>query len=731
MKLPNFEFKQKLGQVLDKREKATQLRESFGTRVKIVVGLKKDLDDPNVSSLSPEEFAKWANERNLQLRHQFPEAQQALKDMEQRDQKIREIELKFISLRNKEKFFFQKIFATYKKAHPEISEDTYEEISVETLYECFSDSENKEFERIQSQEIALVEASDILENQNLSTLSNSENLFLHASLHFLDNISKKRNEVENLKAAYQMGPDEFAKAVSDDALSVYLRENFANLKIEFTPYDIVVFIKPEDKNKLRPRSENVRGWQLSGTPFCFVVESDDKEAMDYTRTHEIGHNRIGCVEVSGIHNNTYHDVAEYGLAQKLVLLQELQRYHAPRQFIENQEKSLKEFIQSRLHYLNGEISADIENIVGGYIHAFYYHFISVALAIENSIGSRLGAKKDEAQTLAWREITVLEKKVAIHLKDVLFFSYIARKFNKQDEFSTILTMNPDSTRLLRRFFSEELGDVFEYESYMFAIAPEITLPEEIHQRVFDISIQRGLLAEIFGKSGSQIRKMSPPQKPLPRVANSSERVNYSNFEHLLTDQYQYSDLLRPERAAHFLKVIKSRPLTEMDPRIVEKLKTLLQDYINEGEIGSFVKNIVPEGVSAEAWNKLIDKANEFETILRELSKYLELDYSEQKISQEFNSELVNYALGASVVVDDPTPIEQVINTRHALIDKSIYFSDDNHFDMDPFSLWFMDYDTGDIKDDKAVLYKKFEDTPEQTRVYQYLMPIIEAQQTSK
>ena len=198
MKASNFEFENQSGESLTKPEKAQQLRESFAKKVNVVISLKRDIENQEISSLSPEEFDKWKDKRIELLGHEFPEAQKALEELKQKDEELQLLKSKQEELNDQEAQIYERAFAAYEQAEPQSSEEDVEEVELSILCKYFSQDDNQKILQICDKESALGMKMSDLEEENRRTLFSSENPFLYTSLHFLDNISDKRKKVENL-----------------------------------------------------------------------------------------------------------------------------------------------------------------------------------------------------------------------------------------------------------------------------------------------------------------------------------------------------------------------------------------------------------------------------------------------------------------------------------------------------------------------------------------------------
>lgn len=734
MKLPNFEFKNPTGKTLSKPEKAQQLRESFAKKVSVVSALRRDIEDQKISSLSPDDFKRWTQERKKQLSSEFPEAQKALEALKQKEKELYILISKCAELEHQDNLLDERAFLAYKKANPESVEEDAVEVEYDILYKYFSEIDQKELSRIIGKQAVLTKKIADLEQQNRKTLFHSENPFLYTSLRFLEGISNKRSEVEDLRIAYEGGPNDFSRAMDRLArekeeplfnLRSYLTEKFSELQIEFTAYDIVVHIAKEDAENYF--KETSRGWHHPDTPFCFIVRADDVEQQNYTKTHELGHNRIECAEVAGVHNTVYIQASLPNLQKQISILRNLKLLKTPHSILANSEEFVKMSVRNQLYYLNGEISADIGNIVKGRFSSFYFHFIKSASALEKLTQKKRGDAEDETTQMVEEELSALEAKTAAHLKEVLFFSFLSRKYRKEDEFCSILLMDPDSPRLLRRFFSEELGDSFVYEKQMHELLPETTLPEAIHQRVYDLSQHSvGVLRRMELRKDEQFMHMLPPDKPMPLEHDWRKWKDYSSFERIFANQYSATKLLSPEHLPSFLATTGKRSVNEIDQRAVGKIRGLLEDFLGNYRFSSiFDSEFFPESASTGSWSKLIDQTRTYEANMLKLCKYIDSREVGESIAKQIYETTVYKALKASVMIDDPTPIKQVFDQWKIQVEKDEYFKSGKFLGKYDVGDWFDDLEENDAN---KTLKDRFLNTPEQTRVYKYLVPILEAQQ---
>lgn len=728
MKLPNFEFKNQTDRPLEGPEKARQLQESFNKKLGVVIDLRTAIGNPETSSLPAEDFANWTQKRKEQLERDFPEAKKGLEKLQQKGAELKLLKIQEKELYKQEEVVKERAFLAYKEANPESPEEDPEEVDFFTLWKYYSEDDNRQLSRIQEESSVLGQKVELMEWENRKLLHHAENPFLYTSLHFLDKISQKKKQVEDLEHAHEAGQSEFTDALrrleretqtSTHDIRQYISGSFSELQIEFTPYEIVVWITKEDAEKYFQTS--YRGWHSSNTPFCFVVKAENTEQQSYTKTHEIGHNRLECAEVGGIHNTVYIEASLPLLQERIRRLRNLKLLKTLPVVLEREESLVKDRIKNQLLYLNGEIAADVENIAKGNLSAFYFHFTRTASILEKLIKTRRGGVKDEVTKLVQEEIGKLEVKTAEHLKEVLFFSYLSRKYEKQEEFCALLTMDPDSPRLLRRYFSEELGDDFTYEKFIFELIPETTLPEVIHQRVYDIEEQvGGTFAEMFLKPGEQHMRMIPPNNPLPPEHDWQKWKHYSDFEHTFARKYSGTKLLSPFVLTSFLEIAEKRSLGDVDQRAIAKIKDLLEDFYGNFRFSSIFdsEQFSPCDDSAESWTHSIENIRKYERQLVELCGDIGESATGKVISKYIYDTTVYKALQSAVLSDNPEPLKQVFEKWEMAADKGDFFSKTGKF--------LGGYDVADwFEDGDETLANKYLQNPEQTKVYQYLLSVLQ------
>jgi len=705
---------------LTKEEKASQLRESFAKKVQTVTALRKDIENLEVSSLPPREFGVWVKQRKKQLESEFPEAQKALQDLElEQKGELQDFRRQIRELNDEEESLENKATEEYIRRNPDSWEEADNDPEWGELLKCLSPEDRSRHSQLTEQIDELNHKIQLLEEKQRRILSRSENPFLYTSLRFLDDIEIKKEQVTKLHEAHLAGVEEFSRKVFVIDLREYITAKGNSIKVEFTPYEVVFYITKDEADEFFRRANP--GWHYPNTPICVVIERE-QERQDYTRTHEIGHNRMECAEVAGVHEITYAEATVRLLKKRMQRLRDISQLRAPQSVLKDSEYFIQDQIRNQLMYLNGEISADAENIVQGRFSSFYFHFVNTASALEKLAESPRGSMGDEVTKMVEEEVGKLEAKTASHLREVLFFSHLARKYHKEDEFYSILVMDPDSPRLLRRLFSEELGDTYQYEKQIDSLIPEVNLPEIIHQRLYDIHKRsRGPREFLRLKPGGQTLNMIPPNKPLPSEHDWRKWSHYSDFEYVFTEEYCSTNIFSPKKLPHFLEVIKKRPAREIDERAIIKIHDLFEDYVGNSRFFSiFDSTFFPEDASGEAWRDSVNSVKEYEAQLCELSEYVGQTVWKEPLSKSLYETTVYKALKVSVVSDNPEPLKQVFDHWKVDLDTSEYFSQDGEF--------LHGYDVANWFDEGTQeLAEKYLTLPEQTKVYQYLLSACNSQ----
>ncbi|MES3005557.1 MAG: hypothetical protein V4664_01270 [Patescibacteria group bacterium] len=728
MKLPSFEFKTTPNGDVNNAEKAEQLRESLSKKTRNILNLRKGVDDHSVQNLSVDDFRQWCQKQKESLHNDFPGVNEQLAVVSENEKKITELRKLIAVINRQRQTWNDRAFDAYLKANPDAEESYTDEVDFTVLYDYYSEEDRAAFLN-ESEEDRIDREINSLEDENNKILRKSENSFVRIAEIFINKTAEKKDEVATLKDAYDKGIEFFIKEIIKQFLAKgmevplslinYIKVAGEDLNIEFNAYDICVYMGKEEARAYFKQSSN--GWHMRDTSFCFIVNRGDADAESYTKIHEQGHNRMECIKASGLHNVIYIEESMSSIKHQIETLRNLKSFRAPQLVIEGNEDMLRGKVRRQLNYLNGEISADAENIATGKLSAFYFHFLNTVGSLRNLIHTA-PTRNDEVMDIVRREVGSLEVKVASHLKELLFLSFVARKYGKQDEFYSALIMDPEQTRLIKRILSEELGDNFRFEEQMFKIFPETILPENIHQRVYDISSRSeiGLMHAIFSVSSRLENNMIPPKTPLKKQKSIKyggiQQRQYQNFEYVFAEEFATTNFLDPKEISNFTSVLSAEKLSQFDGRVTDKMCKLFEDAVGNNKFAQYLN--LPTGLSVEEWQNTIQLSKKYQEDLSQICDYIGIPDIKKQISDSI-SEAVSYrALKLAVINDDLTPLKllkenwEIRFGKEGLSVNELY----DYYDID---YWF---DTDNERE--AAVLKEITENPERTIVFQYLSSIL-------
>jgi len=471
-------------------ETKNSLRESFVKKIDFVTTLWRKIESPEVAELSLSEFKTYLFKLYNDLEEVIPNAHSLQKEC--------------------------------NKIMDEIATD-----SSVVEYEAITSSKNGvpniEFnETMATLEAKLAQARSKLNNR----LSNPDFEFVHHFTNFLSGIYLKRTKMDSLedlpkqndpKIAGQLfirkissfcfesdyGADSNYPIIVNPKIKKlidFLRERSSSGEnifdfIKINPYDVCFYLNRKDFNEIYGDSDGdnsdsngaVNGVRFNKTSIIMIAKDDNSNVKNLERVkrHEQGHNLVGIVgnpDNFNIHNTIYKKTFLNGLRGAGSKFNSL--FNEGKK--EEAEKGVREYMQTAVNKLNGEISADAKNIVLGYPRVFAKYVDDLILhlneyVIKYSDSELQGAEKevlDSFLVIVREEIEKIKIKARDLFVRITTYAYVARKYGLEDEFCSALVLMPDSDKYLRRVLSIKLGEDFDFVSANKEIDPSVLFADE-------------------------------------------------------------------------------------------------------------------------------------------------------------------------------------------------------------------------------------------------------------
>jgi hypothetical protein len=591
MKISSLESFSSESNMPEKKERAVRLRESISKKIGYISKIRTEIDSPEITGMSMEEFSGWTESEKENIFIEFPEQKTIIERVAFLIAEIKKLNIEIREINARKEIITHAAVERYIKDDSDKLEKYWnDELDAQDEADLEDDSltpeEKEEVSLLDEQEDTLsTECYEYMDERDV-LLRNEDTLFVFTAHSFFQKISEKKAEVSYVRDLFEKGSlDGFSKY--NHKITNFMKEKGVNnIDIKFDTYDIVVYLSKEDVKKFFATEEGNQGWHYKGTPLSFVItEGITEEKAAYVETHEKGHNKSECLQDAGIHNTIYYEQVVRFLTSETQRYQALKSMQVPEVVLENTLDIIVGKIRSQIRYLNGEISADVENLIKGNFDGFYFHFLNTAEGLYNIIRRSTSIREDkELVSLLRKEIDDLTKKAAEHVKNALFLSMVARKYHKEDEFFAAMLMSPQNVRLAERYLKDELGGDFEFEKSFTTFVPEYVLPENIHHRVYrvheDSSV--GFMKSIFSDNAS--RGIIPPKNYVSSKKKSGEtgtHKRFSIFEHKFTELFEVSGIFNPTELKRFVTFATDERISQLSEDEKEQAAYTLEEGVSD------------------------------------------------------------------------------------------------------------------------------------------------------
>jgi hypothetical protein len=686
MKMPRFENPQ--AERMTRQEKVARLKESLAKKIDYIVETRKKIGE---SDMSIEDLQSWVNEQAISLSELFPDEVINIKKIKELSVQIHEIDKK---LRVKE------------QAAEELSnrlddkgEVLGEKDSISGALDDLQQKVNELYEEINNEystQGALIDEREFL-------IRNDETLFYNGAIAFSKNLLEKREMIDSARVSYEEGDmktflDELGVSPFS-SLRSYVQEKTGNLDVEFLNQDVLIYVTKEETEESFDGKKN-GGWHYANTPVSIIRK--DSTDIDYIVTHEKGHNLAECTESEGVHQVKYFD--ELGVKK---LQNSLKRFRSLNSFMKNETLlkneilNIKKTIRSQIKMLTGEISADIENLVEGRISGFFGHFSNTIKGLDTFLVDVKNQEKDLFPTIK-ESVEQLTEEASGHVRELLFMSNLAKKFDISDKFLAAVLMSPHNTRLVRRVLQEELGDRYFFEATLSGMAPEYSLPDGLHTMIYKLST-KNITARLFDLS---VRSIDEPKGYVQSENDDSRYRSYGSFANIFAHSYEVNiSIPNPQNLKRFLSIVDQEKMDEIDElskkRIIKTLQGSTAYECVDSILGKFM--LINKPIDIVDYGKNIIKLYDFFDIPKERDHFVE---------NLFSSSFYNFFLQA-LEHDDPQSLRDFVELWDLSDDKYVFNEGDIYGSVD------IEYvmDSIEVND---VLKDKILNRPEETKVYKYI-----------
>lgn len=722
MKFPNAELSIIEPEVSEKKDKITQIRESISKKITYISEIRNQIDRPDVVAMNVDEFTIWTEKEAEKIFTIFPEQESIQERIMFLGVEIERLTTETVKLDYEKNIIIKSAIERYLKSDPDkLKQYLNEEMGYEELFNVQDNALTKE----EQEEIGvLTEKDDLLGNrlyeyskEKDSLLNEDDSLFVLTTRNFFEKIVKKKEEALHIKKLIEQ--KSFEDILSyDKFFHDLITEKGDNLQIKCSAYDIVIYINKEEARRFFAKENIPNGWHVSNTPISLVVTEDrSQEEVMYTETHEKGHNKSECLEGAGIHNYVYHDKVVRQLDYYIEKYKKLKSKKTPAFIIQSTLEGIVQIIQSQIKGLNGEISADVENLVKGNFTSFYFHFLNTVESLYNLLRNSVSVKEDkELNTVLKKEIDNLVAKAAEHVKSALFLSMIARKYHKEEGFFAATLMSPQNMRLAERYLKDELGDEFEFEKSFTTLAPEYVLPKELHHRIYEIDKEYGgnFIHSIF--LNKPTRGIIPPKNYISNKAEESADNKYKrffNFDLAFTKLFQTSGIFNPTELKRFIAFATPERINQLND---EEKKEAIYTLECAAENSDF---------RTKTFNNFFDihKSEEIGIYAANIKKLFDIldKHEEGKVFlQEIFETCFYKAFEAALPEDNPGVLRKFIESWNGIefkLEEYISKTENNYGN---------EIDVGEILEDLEVkdeLKDRIINKPQSTKVFQYILSI--------
>jgi hypothetical protein len=706
-------------EVSERKEKIAQLRESVSKKIRYISEVRNQIASPEITVMNITEFRAWAENQKENIFAIFPEQRIIIERIIFLNSECARLGIEVRGLDDKKDNIVNTAVERHLKNSPDKLDQYFNEeltppehINLENA--ALTAEEHKEVDAITEQECILSNQEYDYLTERKSLFKDDDTLFVSTASNFFTEIAKKREEVLTIKDMFER--DSTKDLIKyGQGLRDFVSSKGKDIDIMFDTYDVIIYISREEALKYFIGNEKYNGFHLSGTPFSFVItEERSEEDIAYTETHEMGHNISECLESAGIHNTEYYGQVIQQLEHEVKRYMSLKSLtKVPKLILEDSQRTIIKRIRSQIWGLNGEISADAENLLEGKFSSFYFHFLNTVESLNNFVRkSVLINGNKEFAILLKKEINDLTTKAAEHVKKALFLSMIARKYHKEDGFFAAILMSPQSMRLVERYLKDELGDEFEFEKSFSAFVPESVLPEKLHCRIYEIDVDFSSRLLFTSSSNHATRRIIPPKnyvgKKVEATAPGKHRI-FSNFDYKFAELFERSSIFEPIELKRF--VAFATP---------ERINSLSED--EKFQAAQTLRYAVADDTSR---NQIFDleKLGEIREYAQNIKKLFDI-FGEQEEGRAFLGGMFDTyfyeAFKISLAVDNPETLERFVESWDGMEFKlEKYISDTgNNYDES----WDIREILDDLKADDKVGDKVIND-PQSTRVFQYIKSI--------
>lgn len=659
MKIPNFEYSGVNEENMTRQEQALKLRESLAKRIDYITEIRKKIEIPEIASMDAANFQSWAESEEKRIFDMFPETEVHIKrlleikeELESLDEPVSKKEEEIEVIKEAAVRLFLKDDKDRLESYLDGAMEIAEEVDLEN-----EASTGEDDIKIQKLEDVL---SDIRENiyqkniEELRLLHDKNINFVYTAQNFFTEISDKKWKVENLKKAFETEGTAFVDEIKKEipgALDIanYVKTVGKNIKIKFGTYEVIIYLSSEEAKKYFNKEK--AGWHRSKTPFCFVVEGEDSDqnSLNYTTIHETGHNRMEPLSISGIHYTEYSDVSIPTLVKLIKTYKTLTSlFKTNKQILISQKNSIVHHLGNQILRLNGEISADAENIIKGDLKSFYFHTFNEIEKLYSVVFKEIKTGDKDVGNLLSGELGKVVKTAAELVKRIMFLAKVAEKYGLQDGFYATTIMSPDNTNLSRRYLEEKIGENFEFERMISLLLPEYSLPLVLQRRVYGAYQSHRFVEYIFDE-GRKKRTIVNPDGVESNYQGLFKSARFGVLDHALTDTLRETDIFKPEFLDKFLNVVNS-----------DNLKN-----INEEERKMIVRSLDMELTSSNSLNifdhyfglEKISELKKYADNIKKLAVIFGLKEKGIEFVDDFYSNCVYRILKKVIMIDNPEKLK--------------------------------------------------------------------------